>query len=132
MLSKTNFTLANEFWSSLEILSIGEKISIPVILETISSIPNARAPNPKNPKIIFIPAMDFCLNDLEIIVYPINRPRNHNKRKDLCINPPKMVIARSKPITSLLNPATFTPDSSITFSEDKAVIIAKSAIGPNG
>ena len=66
------------------------------ILEITSKTPNAARAIPKNIKILFIVRMDFCLNDLEIIVYPINRPINHNNKKDLCIAPPNTVIAKRK------------------------------------
>ena len=66
---------------------------MPVILATISNTPKATNAAPKNIPILLTVRMDFCLKDFEIIVYPMNKPTNHNNKKDLCIAPPKIVIA---------------------------------------
>ena len=62
----------------------------------------------------------------------MNKPNNHRSKKDLCINPPAIVITNKNKNTTFFNPKTLTPESSITFRAEIAVTIAKTAIGPKG
>ena len=132
MLFNTILILDEEYCSILPNLNNGEKIVIPVILATISSPKKPARAAPKNIKILLSVNTDFSLKDLEIMMYPINKPNIHNIKKDLCINPPKMVIPARNNKTTFLRGRTSTPELIITFSDANAETIAIKAIGPNG
>ena len=62
----------------------------------------------------------------------MNKPRIHNNKKDLCINPPNIVIPKINIPTNFWSARTSTPEFRITRSEANAVTIAKIANGPKG
>ena len=132
MLFNTILILDEEYCSILPNLNNGEKIVIPVILAIISSPQKPATAAPKNIKILLSVKTDFSLKDLDIMMYPTNKPNIHKIKKDLCINPPKRVMPARNNKTTFLRGLTSTPEFFITFSDANAETIAIKAIGPNG